>query len=256
MKTRERIPIASEKDLQAHAIAILRRINEAERGGLLFLLNPVYALEDVGFDISPAMRRHIRRGLRYGARTKARIREQEAKVAEIAGREVRAASDADVARLLFEELKLPVPGVEQAQAVRQEVPPREAIYEPEEPDIEGPEQADYGAMTVRELRALLQQRGLPQSGRRAELVERLAEDDRHRRRSPPITPELLERLRDTHPVVPRIMELRQLLQTGWRFVNRETYEKVKGGATVTLLRGVRFRRRAGPKTPCGGEPCR
>ena len=40
---RERVVIESEKDLKKHAVSILRRINEDERGGLMFLLNPVFA---------------------------------------------------------------------------------------------------------------------------------------------------------------------------------------------------------------------
>lgn len=254
VKERKRIPINSEKDLQANALAILRRVNEDERGGLLFLLNPVFALEEAGFDLSPAMRRHIRRGLRYGAKTKTRIRKLEGEVAEVAGREVNVASDAQVARLLFDDLKLPVPTLGPPIEQQQQAPVEPVEYEPEveADDEEGmeTEKADHAAMTVRELRTHLQQRGLVRSGRKRELIARLEEADRRRRQRPAITLEVLEALRDEHPVVPRIIELRKLLQTGWRFVNHETYEKVKDGASVTLLRRVRFRRqRGGPAAP-------
>jgi len=96
----ERIAIESEKDLKKHAVSILRRINEDERGGLLFLINPVFALEEAGFDLSEPMRRHILHGLRYGARAKARIAELNQAVADVAGRPVDALSDEQVARLL------------------------------------------------------------------------------------------------------------------------------------------------------------
>jgi len=182
----ERIAIESEKDLKKHAVSILRRINEDERGGLLFLINPVFALEEAGFDLSEPMRRHILHGLRYGARAKARIAELNQAVADVAGRPVDALSDEQVARLLFVDLKIPVP--------------------------EPAAQAAAKARTAEPL--------------------------------PPIDDEVLEALKGRHKVVPKLIELRRQLKGGWRFVDRETYEKVKGGASVTLLRHVRFRKQS------------
>ena len=182
----ERIAIESEKDLKKHAVSILRRINEDERGGLLFLINPVFALEEAGFDLSDEMRRHILHGLRYGARAKARIAELNQAVADVAGRPVDALSDEQVARLLFVDLKIPVP--------------------------EPAAQAAAKARTAEPL--------------------------------PPIDDEVLEALKGRHKVVPKLIELRRQLKGGWRFVDRETYEKVKGGASVTLLRHVRFRKQS------------
>jgi len=111
MKTVERIPIKNEKDLQEHALTILRRVNSDERAGLLFLLNPTYALEDAGFDLSLPMKRHIRWGLRHGTKAKARMRRLDEEISKLAGRKVQVGSDADLARLLFDELQLPLPSV-------------------------------------------------------------------------------------------------------------------------------------------------
>ena len=188
----ERIAIESEKDLKKHAVSILRRINEDERGGLMFLLNPVFALEEAGFDLNEEMRGHILHGLRFGAKSKARIRELDEAVRDVAGRPVDALSDEQVARLLFVDLKIPLPGPAAAK----------------------------GAET-----------------RKAKSPEPL----------PPVNEELLEAVKDRHKVVPMLIELRRHLKGGWRFVDRETYEKVKGGASVTLLRHVRFRKH--PKNP-------
>lgn len=189
---RERIVIESEKDLKQHAVSILRRINEDERGGLMFLLNPVFALEEAGFDLSEEMRGHILHGLRFGAKAKARIRELDEAVRDVAGRPIDALSDEQVARLLFVDLKIPLPGPAAAK----------------------------GAET-----------------RKAKSPEPL----------PPVSEQLLEAVKDRHKVVPLLIELRRQLKGGWRFVDRETYEKVKGGASVTLLRRVRFRKH--PKNP-------
>jgi len=182
----ERISIESEKDLKKHAVTILRRINEDERGGLLFLINPVFALEEAGFDLSEPMRRHILHGLRYGAKAKARIAELNQAVADVAGRPIDALSDEQVARLLYVDLKIPVP--------------------------EPAAQAAAKARTAEPL--------------------------------PPIDDEVLEALKGRHKVIPKLIELRRQLRGGWRFVDRETYEKVKGGASVTLLRRVRFRKQS------------
>lgn len=245
MKTVERIPINDEQDLQKHALTILRRVNSDERAGLLFLLNPTYALEDAGFDLSLPMKRHIRWGLRYGTKAKARMRRLDEEIASLAGRKVRVGSDADLATLLFDELQLPLPGVAPPAPSRQV----QTIYEEEEEPAAAPPTPSYAARTVRELRAMLEQRSLPRGGRKQDLIDRLEEHDH--REIPAITPELLDELRDAHPVLPPVIEMRKLLQTGWRFVNRETYEKVKAGATVTLLRGVKFRR----SRDDAGSPC-
>ncbi len=188
----ERIAIESEKDLKKHAVSILRRINEDERGGLMFLLNPVFALEEAGFDLNEEMRGHILHGLRFGAKSKARIRELDEAVRDVAHRPVDALSDEQVARLLFVDLKIPLPGPAAAK----------------------------GTET-----------------RKAKSPEPL----------PPVTEQLLEGVKDRHKVVPMLIELRRQLKGGWRFVDRETFEKVKGGASVTLLRRVRFRKH--PKNP-------
>jgi len=104
----------------------------------------------------------------------------------VAGRPVDALSDEQVARLLFVDLKIPVP--------------------------EPAAQAAAKARTAEPL--------------------------------PPIDDEVLEALKGRHKVVPKLIELRRQLKGGWRFVDRETYEKVKGGASVTLLRRVRFRKQS------------
>lgn len=184
-----RIAIESEKDLKKHAVSILRRINEDERGGLMFLLNPVFALEEAGFDLNEEMRGHILHGLRFGAKAKARIRELDEAVRDVAGRPVDALSDEQVSRLLFVELKIPLPGPA----------------------------ADKGTGT-----------------RKAKSPEP----------PPPVSEELLDAVKDRHRVVPLLIELRRQLKGGWRFVDRETYEKVRGGASVTLLRRVRFRKQS------------
>jgi hypothetical protein len=237
MAISQRISIKSEEDLKKNSKTILKRINADDRGGLLFLLNPVYALEDAGFDMDSAMKTHIRRGLRYGAKSKARMRELEAAITEKAGRPVRAGSNADVSRLLFSELGIK-PGDIHPPEIQSDAA---TIYESEVETNGNAAEDDYDAMSVNELKDRLSRRNLETKGTKRELVTRLEMDARTGRQWPTITTSLLESLLDAHPVVAPILEIRRLLETGWRFVNRDTYEKVKVGASVKLLRRVRFR---------------
>jgi hypothetical protein len=258
LDAKNRIAIRSEDELKANAVTILRRVHADERGGLLFLINPVFALEEAGFDLSPAMRTHIRRGLRYGTKTKTRMRELEVEVTKLAGHEVNVASDSQVTRLLFDELKLQAPAAKTSTRPVQ-LSAREQIYElggEPEPEAGEAKKVDYTTGTVAELRTALQQRGLPASGTKTEMVTRLQKADTGPAKAA-LSAETLQSLQNKHPIVPKIIELRQLQQTGWRFVNRETYDKVKSGASVTLLRKVRFNKsKFGKAGSEGGKVCR
>ena len=251
MSENDVIAINSEEDLKQHAQTILRRINRSERDGLLFLLNPVLALKDAGFELNLAMRRHIKRGLRYGADTKKRLHELEREIEQQAGRAVHVASNADVSQLLFEELRLSAPGDAELRQ-QEDLPGEPAVYESEF-ELAAADTADYEELRVRDLKTALEDRGLPVSGTKEDLVKRLASHDRRVASRPKISDDLLERMRAQHPIVPQLLEARRLLNDGWQFVNRATYEKVKAGASVTLLRGVKFARRADRATPEGGD---
>jgi hypothetical protein len=85
---------------------------------------------------------------------------------------------------------------------------------------------------------------IPLPGQEAAKVQAKGKETGKEAHLPPITDEILEAVRAKHKIVPVLIELRQLLKSGWRFVDRETYEKVKNGATVTLLRRVRFHKQS------------
>ncbi len=191
MKKPERIELKVEDDLKKHAVSILRRVNQAEQGGLLFLLNPSYALEEAGFDLSPWMKTHLRRALSLGTEAKAELRTLEAQINDLAGKEINPGSDMEVEKFLFEDLKLEPPGRTPAKKGKKGV---------DSPAPKTPPQR----------------------------VE--------------ITPDLLQGYQDAHPAIAPIIQARQVLSSGWKFVDRETFEKVKNGASVTLLRSVRFTR--------------
>ncbi len=216
----ERVSIASEEDLKRHAVRILRKVNDAEKGGLLFLLNPQFALDDAGFDLTPEMRDHILDGFRYGTETKARMRELGGEINEIAGRPVKVDDDDDITDLLVSELRLPVKAGD--------------------PETKIEQSPGYEEQKVTDLREELSRRGLREQGKKAALVVRLETDDIG---SPETLSKVqIEELRSDHPVVEMILEMRELRRSGWRFVDRETYESVKEGASVTLLKSVKFRR--------------
>jgi hypothetical protein len=192
------IALHSETDLRTHATTILRRVNAGARGGLLFLLNPVFALEEAGFELNATMRRHLLRGLRYGPKTKQRIRDLESEIERAAKRPINARSDNQVKQLLFTDLKLK--------------PPKPVL--------------SWVATAAK-----------PAAGDAGEWDPDLEPGQ--------LNPGVLEALRGAHPVVPKLIELRTILAGGWRFVDRQTFDRVKAGASVRLLRGVRFRSDSG-----------
>ncbi len=255
MSEQERIPIHSEADLKKQARTILRRVERSERGGLLYLLNPVFALQDAGFDLSIEMRRHLKRALRYGSDTKQRLRELETEIAREAGHQIHAASNSQVAELLFDQLKLPPPPTDLADQ-GEDLPDEAETYESElelvadESDDHGP--TDFSQLDSAALQSRCVQKGIPSAGSREKLIAQLEANANKAHARPPISLAVLERMRDAHPVIPRLIEHRKLLRDGWQFVNRQTYDRVKAGATVTLLRGMKFRRRKDAGTE-GGE---
>jgi hypothetical protein len=219
----EPIVVADEKDLRAKAPLILRRINQAERGGLLFLLNPVFALEEVGVTLSPAMKRHIRMGLRYGAEDKKRIKQLEADIGQMAGRPINPAADAEVADLLFNRLALKKPTLRGSKTVP--VPGGSAsMYEPiDRTPLNAP------------VAGTAEVRSNASKARRASPAEE------------PLSGELLQALEGSHPVVAKLAEVRALYERGWQFMNREHYDRARNGATVSLVRSVCFKTK--PETP-------
>jgi len=241
MTNQSQIRIRSEEDLKKNSTSILKRINNAERGGLLFLLNPVFALQDIEIDLSLPMRSHIRRALRYGSETKKELKEMESEINKLAGYKVNVISNTSVSKLLFDDLKLPIPksSPKQTQADTPAAPdPVE--YEPET-DPEETTDINFDALEEDDLRDILISRGIEPGKEKSEMVGRLTDITHTMQSRVPITIELLESLKEKHPVVPKLIEMRKLLKTGWRFVNREIYDKVKAGASVTLLKGVSFR---------------
>jgi len=224
MPESRRVTIDSEKDLKDNATAILRKVCADQRGGLLFLANPVFALEEAGFDLSSAMRKHVLRGLRYGTRTKKRMAELEESIEKTAGHPIDVNANHELERFLFDELKLTRPKPK---------PPKPAPA----PKPGKPARLHLSKMAAEDVRVYLRARNWVPRNRGRWLEPETAPHG--------LDTAVLEALRERHAVVPKIIELRRLSATGWRFVDRATYEKVKQGAKVTLIRGVRFRH--GPK---------
>ena len=230
----EPIVILNEGDLRANAVVILRRINQAEQGGLLFLLNPVLALDEAGAILSPAMKRHIRMGLRYGADDKKRIKTLEAEIGEIAGRAINPASDADVSDLLFNRLALKKPSVPKTNITVSTRGKVSQIYEPVDREpLNIPQAAPKDAETRRRTSRSLKRGKIWMTGHPEPLS---AASD-----TMALHTDLLLKIVKRHPVVPKLIEVRALYEKGWQFMNREHYNRVRDGATVSLVRSVRFK---------------
>ncbi len=248
-----KIYIENEKDLKANAAKIIRRINTADCGGLLFLLNPILALDEAGVQLTPRMNRHIRTGLKYGVEDKRKIKKLEIQIARVAKESVDVESNAEVSRLLFEKLK--VTPLSSAVLSRIKTAPVSATYERDED--ESPEIRSVGAaeshlknMSIVELKNALRAKRLPVSGNKTELIRRIAKLQPVKAATPlKMSTEVLEKMRSKHPVIPKLLALRKLYdESGWQFVNREVFMQVKGGMSVSLVRQVRFKSESQPQT--------
>jgi len=104
----ERLEIGSEHDLRQHMRTICRRLNEAPEVARLLLINPLLVLEDVGVELTPAMREHVMQALRFPKKRQERLAELERQLCQ----------DAEMLGL---SLPLPLDGKQRARLVREVV---------------------------------------------------------------------------------------------------------------------------------------
>ena len=99
--------IDSWDQLQAEVPSILDRINASPDLAIAAAANPLYALEELGYEIAPAARPEIEERVRFGPRTVVRLRQLRERIFREAGRTFDPHSLTDVRRV-FDELNLRV----------------------------------------------------------------------------------------------------------------------------------------------------
>src|SRR4051812_11611067 len=101
--------ISSWKAAQALIPEILERLNADQPLLLAALANPLFALEELGYEIEPSFEEELIDRLRFGTKDAARIRHLRKEIFAHAGDAFDLESEDETERILFEQLKLPRP---------------------------------------------------------------------------------------------------------------------------------------------------
>jgi len=102
----ERLAIDSHRTILGSFRTVADRVNADPEFSVMFLINPVMALERYGVDLSPDLKRHVLHTLQHPAAMRTRRDELEAKLREALGEAPKPEDEAWLAALLFERLKL------------------------------------------------------------------------------------------------------------------------------------------------------
>ncbi len=101
--------VNSIEDLQRDARAIIEAITADAGLARAALANPILALQEIGYEIDPAVRPALERRLRFDNSTAARLEQLQQHVHEIAGREFDLDDPDELHAVLFDELHLEPP---------------------------------------------------------------------------------------------------------------------------------------------------
>lgn len=158
--------IGSWEELQQQIQAILERVNADPDLAAAAAINPILALEELGYELEPGARQEVEDRLRFDPREAVRLRQLRKAAFEQAGREFDLDSPDELGRLLFEELRIPIPQPEKKRP-RQKRPAARPDTRPlphrfsGQPEAEDPLEALHGAHPV--LEPLLEYRRLEAS---------------------------------------------------------------------------------------------
>lgn len=203
--------IDSLPELRRRVPVILEQINADPSLALRAAANPLLALEEIGYDLSPELRTEVEQRVRFPEATRERMTELANKIhAAVPGR-FDLDEPEDVARLLFDELQLPplpqrVPlstgKLQQVEDIRPKPRPKLHPLAPPFARPGGPRPVD-----------------------------------------------VIEPLRDAHPVVPMLLEYRALQASSPPLAPPALYKRIaRGEAEIPKLR-IRARLQRRPETP-------
>lgn len=99
--------IDSLRDLQRLVPAIVKEINADERLALRAAANPLLALEELGYRLTPEVRTEAERRIRFSPQTIERLSQLSEAIYSYADERFDIESPAEIERVLFEKLKLP-----------------------------------------------------------------------------------------------------------------------------------------------------
>jgi hypothetical protein len=98
--------VHSLKELQLEVAGILDRVNRDANLSRSALVNPILALEELGYDIAPRFRPSLEHRLRFSLGSCRRLERLQREIFAAAGHEFAINEPRDLHRVLFEELRL------------------------------------------------------------------------------------------------------------------------------------------------------
>ena len=99
--------LASWSDAQRDIAAIVEKMNADPALARAAMANPLFALEEIGYEIEPAVHREFEERIRFSVEQVAKLGALRKKINRLARREIDPEDHAHVHKLLFQELKLP-----------------------------------------------------------------------------------------------------------------------------------------------------
>src|SRR5215204_1254083 len=102
----EKIMINSWEDLQANINEIISFLNTDENLKMAAAANPIFALEEAGYEINPDIKGFVEDKIRFKTKDVARLKKLRESIFKIAGKEFDIRSDDELNQVLFGELDL------------------------------------------------------------------------------------------------------------------------------------------------------
>ena len=200
--------IATLAELRKQLPAILEAINGSGEVALRAALNPLLALEELGYRIDPGLRPYIERRVRFEPDDAERLGALETEIHERAGRRFAIDEPPQLAEVLFVELGLDPdepPAKRTAKSRKDEAPTKRTA---KSRDAKAPAKPPRGEVTPAKLKLV------------RPLEPRLDPD-----RDPPTDP--LATLEDRHPVMRPLLEYRQVAAKRPRLASPEEYARAR-----------------------------
>jgi hypothetical protein len=127
-------------ELQHDVSSILERLNQEPRLALAALVNPLLALEELGYDIAPGIRPSLEHRMRFPPQAFHQLECLQREVFTAAGHPFTIDEPRELYRVLFDELRLPQPDHRSSCSERgseRALPPPALVTEPLPPHVFG-----------------------------------------------------------------------------------------------------------------------
>jgi len=209
--------ISSMAELFQAVPKIIEAANADPAVALRFVANPLFLAEDMGYTLTEEMKHFAGRRVRFSsAKTFERLVHLEKQVWELAGERFDIDSSEALTHILFTKMKLPLQPKKTPRERKKPKGQAQALVNSTEADQQ---------LTPRELTKSLPARVIGHG----------------------LVSDPLERLRDTHPIMPLLLEYRQLEASMPRLAPRELYDRISRGDVHLPITQLKLRLKKIPK---------